>query len=396
MEQGGKYNVHFPHRHLLGIEGIAPEEISILLDRSETYVEQNRRADKTTPLLHGRTIINLFFEDSTRTRTSFELAGKRLGADIISMSVATSSVKKGETLIDTAMTLNAMHPDVLVVRHPDSGAVKLLSEKVNCAVINGGDGSHEHPTQALLDALTIRRRRGRLSDLLVAICGDIMHSGVARSNIHLLITMGARVRLIAPKTLIPPGIERMGVEVFHDMTDGIKDCDIVMMLRLQRERMSGNFLPSIREYFHFFGLDYEKLSHAKDDALIMHPGPMNRGVEIDSDVAKHLPPLRIPRGVAVAGRAADGPMFEMPLIPGDVIIAVNGVDIVTLEQLREEIEKLPGSGAAVLQVQRAGGLVFVAFEAKPTPSLNYLINPIQTALVKNAMLPPSRRRHLRF
>ena len=285
MTQGGMDNVHFPHRHLLGIEGLSPEEISILLDRSESYVEQNRRADKTTRILHGRTVINLFFEESTRTRTSFELAAKRLGGDLINMAVATSSVKKGETLIDTAMTLNAMHPDVLVVRHPDSGAVQLLSEKVNCAVINGGDGSHEHPTQALLDALTIRRRLGRLSGLLVAICGDILHSRVARSNIHLLNTMGARVRLIAPKTLIPFEVERMGVEVFHDMAAGIKDCDIVMMLRLQQERMAGNFLPSIREYFHFFGLDYEKLANAKPDALIMHPGPMNRGVEIDTEVA---------------------------------------------------------------------------------------------------------------
>jgi aspartate carbamoyltransferase catalytic subunit len=285
MKQDGKDNIKFPHRHLLGIEGLSPAEISFFLDRSETYVEQNRCLNKITPVLQGRTIVNLFFEDSTRTRTSFELAGKRLGGDIINMSVATSSIKKGETLIDTSMTLNAMHPDVLVVRHPDSGAAKLLSEKVNCAVINGGDGSHEHPTQALLDALTIRRRRGGLSGLQVAICGDVAHSRVARSNIHLLNTMGARVRLIAPRTLIPPGIERMGVEIFHNMAEGIKDCDIVMMLRLQRERMDGNFLPSIREYFHFFGLDYEKLAHAKEDALIMHPGPMNRGVEIDTDVA---------------------------------------------------------------------------------------------------------------
>jgi aspartate carbamoyltransferase catalytic subunit len=285
MKQDGKDNIKFPHRHLLGIEGLSPAEISFFLDRSETYVEQNRCLNKITPVLQGRTIVNLFFEDSTRTRTSFELAGKRLGGDIINMSVATSSIKKGETLIDTSMTLNAMHPDVLVVRHPDSGAAKLLSEKVNCAVINGGDGSHEHPTQALLDALTIRRRRGGLSGLQVAICGDVAHSRVARSNIHLLNTMGARVRLIAPRTLIPSGIERMGVEIFHNMAEGIKDCDIVMMLRLQRERMDGNFLPSIREYFHFFGLDYEKLAHAKNDALIMHPGPMNRGVEIDTDVA---------------------------------------------------------------------------------------------------------------
>ena len=275
----------FPHRHLLGIEGLSPGEITLLLDRSETYVEQNRQTDKKKSTLRGRTVINLFFEASTRTRTSFELAGKRLGGDVINMSVATSSVKKGETLIDTAMTLNAMHPDVLVVRHPDSGAVKLLSEKVKCAVINGGDGSHEHPTQALLDALTIRRRKGRLSGLLVAICGDVLHSRVARSNIHLLNIMGARVRVVAPKTLAPAAMERLGVEVFNDMNAGLADCDIVMMLRLQSERMQGNFFPSIREYFHFFGLDYEKLGNAKEDALIMHPGPMNRGVEIDSEVA---------------------------------------------------------------------------------------------------------------
>ncbi|MDA0998215.1 MAG: aspartate carbamoyltransferase catalytic subunit [Proteobacteria bacterium] len=275
----------FPHRHLLGIEGLTPVEITALLDHSETYVEQNRQTNKKKSVLSGRTIINLFYEDSTRTRTSFELAGKRLGGDVINMSVSTSSVKKGETLIDTAMTLNAMHPDVLVVRHPDSGSVKLLSEKVNCAVINGGDGAHEHPTQALLDALTIRRRIGHIQGLRIAICGDILHSRVARSNIHLLTTMGARVRLIAPKTLIPTDVERMGVEVFNDMKAGLEDCDIVMMLRLQKERMNGNYLPSVREYFHFFGLDYGKLSVANPNALIMHPGPMNRGVEIDSEVA---------------------------------------------------------------------------------------------------------------
>lgn len=271
--------------HLLGIEGLSPIEISALLDKSETYVEQNRQVNKKKSVLRGRTIINLFFEESTRTRTSFELAGKRLGGDVINMSVSTSSIKKGETLIDTSMTLNAMHPDVLVVRHPQSGAVKLLSEKVNCAVINGGDGSHEHPTQALLDALTIRRRRGTLSGLHVAICGDILHSRVARSNIHLLTTMGARVRLIAPETLLPFDVDHLGVEIFHNMYEGLKDADIVMMLRLQRERMHGNFFPSIREYFNFFGLNYEKLGVARNDALIMHPGPMNRGVEIDSEVA---------------------------------------------------------------------------------------------------------------
>ena len=280
--------IHFPHRHLLGIEGLTSDVISLLLDRAESFVEHNRQVDNTLSSLSGRTIINLFFEDSTRTRTSFELAAKQLGGNVINMSVATSSVKKGETLIDTAMTLNAMHPDVLVVRHNDSGAVKLLSEKVNCATINAGDGRHEHPTQALLDALTIRRRKGRISGLLVAICGDIAHSRVARSNIHLLNAMGAQVRVIAPKTLIPSGIANLGVEVFNNMEEGLQDCDIVMMLRLQSERMGSGFFPSIREYFHFFGLNYKKLANAKDDALIMHPGPMNRGVEIASEVADDL------------------------------------------------------------------------------------------------------------
>jgi aspartate carbamoyltransferase catalytic subunit len=280
--------IRFPHRHLLGIEGLSPDEISELLDLSESHVEQNRQTDKKRTTLRGRTCINLFFENSTRTRTSFELAGKRLGADVINMSVSTSSIKKGETLIDTAMTLNAMHPDVLVVRHPDSGAVQLLSEKVNCAVINGGDGRHEHPTQALLDALTIRRRKGKLSGLCVAICGDIMHSRVARSNIRLLSIMGAQVRVVAPPTLLPAEIGRFGVETFHHMKEGLKDCDIVMMLRLQLERMNGSFVPSVREYFRFYGLDYAKLKVAKPDALIMHPGPMNRGVEIDGELADDI------------------------------------------------------------------------------------------------------------
>jgi len=280
--------LRFPHRHLLGIRGLSADEITLLLDLAESYVDQNRQADKKSAVLRGRTVINLFFETSTRTRTSFELAGKRLGGDVINMTVATSSIKKGETLIDTAMTLNAMRPDVLVVRHPDSGAVQLLSEKVNCSVINGGDGSHEHPTQALLDALTIRRRKGRIRGLLVAICGDILHSRVARSNIFLLNAMGARVRVVAPPTLLPAAIERLGVEVFHDMKSGLKDVDVVMMLRLQTERMRGSFVPSIREYFHFFGLDYAKLAAAKPDAMIMHPGPMNRGVEIDSEVADDI------------------------------------------------------------------------------------------------------------
>jgi aspartate carbamoyltransferase catalytic subunit len=277
----------YRHRHLLGIEGLTRPEIEGLLDLSESYIEPIRRKAKATLLL-GRTVINLFFESSTRTRTSFELAAKRLGGDVINMQVQASSIKKGETLLDTAMTLNAMHPDVLVVRHPDSGAVNLLSQKVDGAVINAGDGSHEHPTQALLDALTIRRRRGRLEGLVVAICGDVLHSRVARSNIHLLTTMGARVRVIAPPTLLPSAIERLGVEVFTDMRRGLAGCDIVMMLRLQTERMQGSYVPSTREYFHFFGLDYDKLSAAKPDALIMHPGPMNRGVEIDSEVADDI------------------------------------------------------------------------------------------------------------
>ena len=278
----------FPHRHLLGIADLSASEIGFLLDVSDSYIDVNRGPNKKQTKLRGQTVINLFFENSTRTRTSFELAGKRLSADVINMSVATSSIKKGETMVDTSMTLNAMHPDVLVVRHPDSGAVKLLSEKINGAVINAGDGSHEHPTQALLDALTVRRRRGRIQGLIVAICGDVLHSRVARSNIHLLNKMGAQVRLVAPPTLLPTNVERLGVEVFHDMRTGLMDCDIVMMLRLQTERMRGTFVPSTREYFHFFGLDSDKLAVAKPNALVMHPGPMNRGVEIDSVLADDI------------------------------------------------------------------------------------------------------------
>ena len=300
---GSHLELHFAHQHLLGIEGLTREEITFLLDLSESYVAQNLQDDKKRPVLRGRTLINLFFETSTRTRTSFELAGKRLNADVINMSVSTSAIKKGETMIDTAMTLNAMRPDVLVVRHPHSGAVKLLAEKVACSVINAGDGSHEHPTQALLDALTIRRRKGRLDGLLVTICGDILHSRVARSNIQLLNIMGARVRLVAPNTLLPAEVERYGVEVHHDMRQGLDGCDIIMMLRLQTERMHGSFVPSTREYFHFFGLDADKLAHAKPDALIMHPGPMNRGVEIDSvladDIDRSVIHEQVEMGVAV-------------------------------------------------------------------------------------------------
>lgn len=275
----------FTHRHLLGIKGLSEPDIFYLLDKAEEAVKLSLQREKKTSTLRGLTQINLFFEASTRTQASFELAGKRLGADVMNMSVGNSSVKKGETLVDTAMTLNAMHPDMLVVRHSSAGAVALLAQKVGCAVINAGDGAHEHPTQALLDALTIRRMKGTVGRLTVAICGDVLHSRVARSNILLLNALGARVRVIAPRTLLPTGIEQMGAEVFSSMKDGLKDADVVMMLRLQRERMEGAFVPSVREYFRFFGLDAEKLSYAKDDALVMHPGPMNRGVEIASEIA---------------------------------------------------------------------------------------------------------------
>ncbi|MBS7803624.1 aspartate carbamoyltransferase catalytic subunit [Rhizobiales bacterium TNE-4] len=292
----------FPHRHLLGIEGLQPADIETLLGLAEEAVLVSRQVEKKKATLRGRTQINLFFEASTRTQASFELAGKRLGADVMNMSVSSSSIKKGETLIDTAMTLNAMRPDLIVVRHHAAGAVHLLARKVDCSVINAGDGAHEHPTQALLDALTIRRNKGKIRGLIVAICGDILHSRVARSNIILLNAMGAEVRVVGPATLIPPGIERMGVTVFTDMKEGLRDADIVMMLRLQRERMHGAFVPSVREYFRRYGLDAEKLAYAKPDALVMHPGPMNRGVEIASDIADGAQSLireQVEMGVAV-------------------------------------------------------------------------------------------------
>ncbi len=292
-----------PSKHLLAIEGMYPPEIGQLLDLAESYALLNRSGKTQRDVLRGKTLINLFFEDSTRTRTSFELAGKRLGADVINMSVSASSVNKGETLLDTASTLNAMQCDLLVVRHDQSGAPALLAQKVDAAVINAGDGTHEHPTQALLDALTIRRRRGRLDGLTVAICGDITHSRVARSNIYLLTTMGCAVRLIGPPTLIPAGIDRLGIDIFHDMDAGLADVDIVMMLRLQRERMTKGLIPSAREYFRFYGLDAARLARAKPDALVMHPGPMNRGVEIDSAVAddpqRSLIREQVEMGVAV-------------------------------------------------------------------------------------------------
>ncbi len=293
----------FAHRHLLGIEHLHPRDITAILDLSERYVALNRRIDKRSDILAGMTQINMFFENSTRTQASFELAGKRLGADVMNMAMQASSIKKGETLIDTALTLNAMHPDLLVVRHPDSGAVDLLAQKVNCAVLNAGDGRHEHPTQALLDALTIRRAKGRLHRLSIAICGDIAHSRVARSNILLLGKMENRLRLIGPPTLMPSGIADLGVEVFDDMRAGLQDVDVVMMLRLQRERMDGGFIPSEREYYHRYGLDAAKLTLARPDAIVMHPGPMNRGVEIDGtladDIHRSVIQEQVEMGVAV-------------------------------------------------------------------------------------------------
>jgi len=299
----------FSHSHLLGIEHLKPSDIVAVLDLADSYVDLNRRQEKHADALSGLTQINMFFENSTRTQASFEIAGKRLGADVMNMSMGTSSLEKGETLIDTALTLNAMHPDLLVVRHPHSGAVNLLAEKVNCAVLNAGDGRHEHPTQAMLDALTIRRAKGRLHRLNIAICGDIAHSRVARSNILLLGRMESRIHLVGPSTLIPAGAADWGVEIHEDMQEGLCGADVVMMLRLQRERMDGGFIPSEREYFHRFGLDAEKLGFARPDAIVMHPGPMNRGVEIDGtiadDINRSVIQEQVEMGVAVRMAAMD-------------------------------------------------------------------------------------------
>ena len=275
----------FKAQHLLAITDLSPLDIAGILELAQFYAENGKGLPVEKRFLAGQTQVNLFFENSTRTQSSFEIAGKRLGADVMNMAIATSSVAKGETLLDTAMTINAMHPDFLVVRHPSSGAVELLAQQVTCSVINAGDGQHEHPTQALLDALTIKRHFGRLEGLTVAICGDVLHSRVARSNIHLLSRMGANVRVVAPSTLLPSGIANFGVEVFRDMNAGVRGADVVMMLRLQMERMGGAFVPSLREYYNFFGLTEAKLAEANKGALVMHPGPMNRGVEIDSSVA---------------------------------------------------------------------------------------------------------------
>ncbi|GAA0459171.1 MULTISPECIES: aspartate carbamoyltransferase catalytic subunit [Sphingomonas] len=278
----------FPHRHLTGIEGLQPHEILFLLDEAEQWVEANRSRAQSDRRLDGITQINAFFENSTRTLLSFEIAGKRLGADVVNMHAAQSSVKKGETLIDTAVTLNAMRADVIVIRHSASGAVKLIAGKVDCPVLNAGDGWHEHPTQALLDALTIRRRTGAIAHRKVVICGDILHSRVARSNILALTTLAAEVRVVAPSTLMPAEIERMGVTPFTDFDAALEGAEVVMMLRLQNERMNGGFIPSTREYHMRYGLTSERLKRAAPGALVMHPGPMNRGVEITSEVADDL------------------------------------------------------------------------------------------------------------
>ena len=282
----------FPHRDLLAISQLERHEILYLLEEAEQWVEMNRRAAKHADLLAGMTVINAFFENSTRTLLSFEIAGKRLGADVVNMHAAQSSVKKGETLIDTAITLNAMRADAIAIRHSSSGAVALIAQQVDCPVLNAGDGQHEHPTQALLDALALRhalRERGEAGEdftgMTVTICGDILHSRVARSNVLCLQALGASVRVCAPPALMPAGIEAMGAQPFHDFDAALAGADVVMMLRLQTERMSGQFIPSAREYRHLYGLTKARLERAAPEAIVMHPGPMNRGVEIESDVA---------------------------------------------------------------------------------------------------------------
>jgi aspartate carbamoyltransferase catalytic subunit len=309
MTSTGKRPALFKTRHLLAISDLSPIDIAATLDLAQHYAGTGKTLDNGRRVLQGQTQVNLFFENSTRTQGSFEIAGKRLGADVMNMAVSNSSLSKGETVLDTAMTINAMHPDFLVVRHQSSGAVELLSQQVSCAVINAGDGQHEHPTQALLDALTIRRHYGKLEGLTVALCGDILHSRVARSNIHLLTKMGVHVRCVAPSTLLPAGIANFGVEVFRDMDKGLMGADVVMMLRLQVERMSGAFVPSLREYYQFYGLTDAKLARAKPGALVMHPGPMNRGVEIDSSVADGAQSVireQVEMGVAVRMAVLDG------------------------------------------------------------------------------------------
>ena len=295
--------IKISQKHLLGIQDLSISDVNYILNEAKQFIKLNKSKNKKLDTLRGKTQINLFFEPSTRTQSSFELAGKRLGADVMSMNIVNSAIKKGETLMDTAMTLNAMHPDIIVIRHQDSGASNLLSQKVNCTVINAGDGRREHPTQALLDALTIIEKKGKIQGLRIAICGDILHSRVARSNIYLLNMLGAEVNIVAPTNLMPKDIEKFGVNKFSDIRKGLKDSDIVMMLRLQNERMNSSFLSSNREYYEYYGLTPDKLNFAKDEALIMHPGPMNRGIEIDTnladDINKSVIQEQVEYGVAV-------------------------------------------------------------------------------------------------
>ena len=308
----------FPHRSLLDIEGLTRVDVERILDTAEVFLQVSRRPVRKVPTLRGKTVINLFYEASTRTRTSFELAGKRLSADVINMSVSASSVKKGETLQDTCRTLEAMHPDVIVIRHNASGAPNYVASKIGCSVINAGDGMHAHPTQALLDAFTIRREKGTLDNLVVTIVGDIAHSRVARSNAHLLKMFGCEVRVVGPRTLLPPAVDSLGVRVFDRLADALEGADVVMVLRIQRERLAGALLPSLREYARTFGIGPAAIAHAKPDAIVMHPGPMNRGIEIENIIADSERSVileQVEAGVAVrmallylfAGEATEAP-----------------------------------------------------------------------------------------
>ncbi|MDX2021692.1 MAG: aspartate carbamoyltransferase catalytic subunit [Deltaproteobacteria bacterium] len=292
----------FSHRHLLGLQGLSADDLTTVLDLGDRFLEVAERPIKKVPTLRGKTVINLFLENSTRTRTSFELAAKRLSADAVNISGSSSSTSKGETLIDTAKNIDAMAPDVIVIRHAQAGSANMLAQHTNAAIVNAGDGAHEHPSQGLLDASTIRAHKGRIEGLTVCICGDIANSRVARSNIFALQTLGAKVRVAGPRTLLPLGIEELGVQAFDSLDAGIEGVDVVMMLRIQMERQAGGRFPSTREYSRYFGLNQRRLSLAKPDAIVMHPGPMNRGVEIDPSIAdgpRSVILEQVSRGVAI-------------------------------------------------------------------------------------------------
>ena len=303
IQLNSESNHLYKNKHLLGIKDLSKSEIEYILEYAQQFIEFNKQKIKKDNILEGKSIFNVFFEDSTRTRTSFEIAAKRLGADLINVSVKDSSINKGETLLDTIVTIGSMDPDLLVIRHPEYGVSEMISKTINASVINAGDGSHEHPTQALLDALTIKNKIGNFENLKIAICGDILHSRVARSNIYLLKKLGAKINVVGPKTLIPDEISKLGVSVYYDMKNGLKNCNIVMMLRIQKERILGIHIPSEKDYFNDFGLNFEKLKYANKNALVMHPGPMNRGVEIDSkvadDVTRSLIQDQVSMGVAI-------------------------------------------------------------------------------------------------